>query len=116
MLMRNNKTTRNHGAQTPEMIKMTDARRPFGKLNVWLMCGCLALMITGFLLMLGPGSSIEEGFNAGIFSARRIAVGPALAFLGFLLMAFAIVWDRRPAGQPSGTGDDTSVVDEGPEN
>lgn len=91
------------------MTKMTEAQRPFGKINVLLMCGCLALIIIGFLLMLGPGSSIEEGFNPDIFSSRRIAVGPALAFLGFLLMAFAIVWNKRPAKSPD---DDTVIAGE----
>lgn len=95
--MRNYKTTRKKGTDVPEMIRMTEAQRPFGKINVVLMCGCIILIIIGFLLMLGPGSSIEEGFNPDIFSPRRIAVGPALAFLGFLLMAFAIVWGRKPA-------------------
>lgn len=37
------------------------------------------------------GSSVENGFNPDIFSTRRIVVGPLLSFLGFLLMAFAIV-------------------------
>lgn len=82
---------------------MTDAERPFGKLNVWLMCGCLVLIVIGFLLMAGSGSSIETGFNADIFSTRRIAVGPALAFLGFLLMAFAIIWNKRSAKTASDT-------------
>lgn len=48
------------------------------------------LIIIGFLLMTGGGSSVEGGFNPDIFSTRRIVVGPLLAFLGFLLMAFAI--------------------------
>ena len=43
--------------------------------------------------MAGGGSTIEEGFNPDIFSFRRIVVGPFIAFLGFLLMAFAIFVD-----------------------
>ena len=43
--------------------------------------------------MLGGGSSVEGGFNPDIFSTRRIVVGPLLAFLGFLFLAFAIFFN-----------------------
>lgn len=109
ILMRNDKRSLKGGAQTPEMIKMTDAERPFGKLNIWLMAGCLVLIVVGFLLMLGPGSSIQGGFEPDVFSVRRIAVGPTLAFLGFLLMAFAIVWSKRGA-KPSEADDEATVI------
>ena len=39
--------------------------------------------------MLG-GSSTEEAFNPDIFSTRRIVVGPAVTFLGFVAMAVAV--------------------------
>lgn len=68
------------------------SERPFGKMNFYFMAVCLLLIITGFLLMLGGGSTEEGGFNPDIFSTRRIVVGPAFTFLGFLLMAFAILW------------------------
>lgn len=48
------------------------------------------LIVVGFLLMLG-GSSTPEEFNPDIFSTRRIVIGPFLAFIGFVLMAIAIV-------------------------
>ncbi|MDE5843609.1 MAG: DUF3098 domain-containing protein [Muribaculaceae bacterium] len=69
--------------------------RIFSRANILMMLGCVALIIIGFLLMAGGGSSIEDGFNPDIFSTRRIVVGPTIAFLGFLLMAFAIVWHPR---------------------
>lgn len=72
---------------------MTETQQPFSRVNFWLMGGCCVLIIAGFLLMAGGGSSIEGGFNPDIFSFRRIVVGPFLAFLGFLLMAFAIFVD-----------------------
>lgn len=62
----------------------------FGKRNLIMMGCCLAMIIIGFALMAG-GSSTTETFNPDIFSTRRIVVGPAIAFLGFLLMAFAII-------------------------
>lgn len=77
-------------------IRKVDFRnRPFTRLNYILM-GCCALMIViGFILMSGSGSSVENGFNPDIFSTRRIVVGPAISFLGFLLMAFAIIFPSR---------------------
>lgn len=63
----------------------------FPKVNLWMMAGCIVLIVVGFLLMSGGSSSIENGFNPDIFSFRRIVLGPAIAFLGYLLMAFAII-------------------------
>lgn len=71
--------------------KTSHNHRPFSAINFWLMGGCLVLIILGFLLMSGGGSTVEGGFNPEIFSTRRIVVGPLLSFLGFLLMAFAII-------------------------
>lgn len=74
-----------------EPANATPAGKPFGKRNYIFMACSLALIVIGFLLMCGPGSSVEGGFNPDIFSTRRIVVGPTLAFLGFLSMAFAII-------------------------
>lgn len=74
--------------------KITPEQRPFSKINFWMMGGCLALIVTGFLLMNGGGSA-DNTFNPEIFSTRRIVVGPLLSFLGFLMMAFAIIWSPR---------------------
>lgn len=77
------------------MQKMTESQQPFGKLNFIFIGVCIALIIIGFLLMSGPGSSIENGFNPDIFSTRRIVIGPAISFIGFLMMAFAILYSPR---------------------
>ena len=74
-----------------DIKKVDESQRPFGRRNYIAMAGCLALIVIGFLLMAGPGSSVEGGFNPDIFSTRRIVIGPAVTFLGFLLMAFAIL-------------------------
>lgn len=68
---------------------------PFGKVNYLMMAGCVILIIVGFALMSGGGSTDGVTFNPDVFSTRRIVVGPALAFLGFLLMAFAIIYKPR---------------------
>ena len=72
--------------------RMEKRERPFSRVNYYIMGGCLALIVLGVVLMSGGGSTVENGFNPEIFSTRRIVVGPMLSFLGFLLMAFSIVW------------------------
>lgn len=67
--------------------RMEKRERPFSRVNYYMMGGCLALIVLGFVLMSGGGSTVENGFNPEIFSTRRIVVGPMLSFLGFLLMA-----------------------------
>lgn len=74
-----------------DIRKVNESQRPFGRRNYIAMACCLALIVVGFLLMAGPGSSVEGGFNPDIFSTRRIVIGPAVTFIGFLLMAFAIL-------------------------
>lgn len=84
------KTNDNSGLQ-----KMDSSERPFDKINFRLMAASLAMIILGFILMSGPGTTVEGGFNPDIFSTRRIVVGPTVSFLGFLLMAFAIIWTPK---------------------
>lgn len=71
--------------------KVPEDERPFGRTNYIAMAICLALIVIGFILMAGSGSSVENGFNPDIFSTRRIVVGPTITFLGFLCMVFAIL-------------------------
>lgn len=73
--------------------RLSERDKPFSKLNFYMMGGCLILIVLGFLFMSGGSSTVEGGFNPDIFSTRRIVVGPLLSFLGFLLMAFAIIWN-----------------------
>ena len=77
------------------MLQQSKSYKPFVKKNFIFMAVSVALIIIGFALMAGPGSSVENGFNPEIFSTRRIVVGPTIAFLGFLSMAFAIVYSPK---------------------
>ena len=64
-------------------------QRALGRNNFIFMAIAGTMIVLGFLLMLG-GSSTETEFNPDIFSTRRIVVGPAIAFLGFVAMAIAV--------------------------
>ncbi len=64
-------------------------QKPLGRNNFIFMAVAGVMIVSGFLLMLG-GTSTEETFNPDIFSTRRIVVGPAITFLGFVAMAVAV--------------------------
>ena len=64
---------------------------PLVKINFILMACSAILIVLGFMLMLG-GSSSPEGFNADIFSTRRIILGPSIAFIGFVAMGISIIY------------------------
>ncbi len=66
------------------------ASLPLGRLNFIAMGVAAVLIVAGFLLMLGSSSTPQE-FNPDIYSTRRIVVGPAIAFIGFVAMALAII-------------------------
>lgn len=73
----------------------TEITRPFVKLNFIFMAISLLLIVVGFLLMTGSGNNDPEHFNYDIFSTRRIVVGPSMAFIGFVSMAFAIIYSPK---------------------
>jgi len=102
-----NVNVENKDPQGLDRVKAGD--RPFSKINYYMMGGCLALIVIGFMLMSGGGSTVENGFNPEIFSTRRIVVGPTVAFLGFLLMAFAIIWS--PSGKKTLPDNDLNIPD-----
>lgn len=69
---------------------------PLGKINFIGMGVAIAMIVLGFVLMTGGGSTAEQ-FNPDIFSTRRIVVGPLISFLGFAGMVAAIM--LRPKQQ-----------------
>jgi len=63
----------------------------FGKINYIFLAVSMALVVIGFLLMSGAGST-ENAYNLDIFSARRIKVAPVVCLIGFVSMIFAVVY------------------------
>lgn len=66
----------------------------FDKTNFILLAAGMAVIIIGFLLMTGPGST-ETTFEPDIFSVRRIKIAPAVCFAGFIFMIYGIL--RKPS-------------------
>ena len=65
----------------------------FDKTNFILLAVGMAVIIIGFLLMTGPGSTVGY-FEPDIFSVRRIKVAPLVCLLGFVFMIYGIL--RKP--------------------
>lgn len=68
------------------------------KINFILMAISGLLIVGGFLLMLGPSSTVDH-FEPDIFSTRRIVIGPLVAFIGFVSMAIAIIVLPKKKGE-----------------
>ena len=69
----------------------------FGKVNYMMLAIGMAVVIIGFLLMSGSGST-EHAYDPDIFSVRRIKVAPVVCLLGFVSMIFAVVYRKKEAG------------------
>ena len=65
----------------------------FDKTNFILLVVGMAVIILGFLLMSGPGST-EGYFEPDIFSVRRVKVAPVVCLAGFVFMIYGIL--RKP--------------------
>ena len=62
----------------------------FGRMNFILLAVGMALVIIGFILMGGSGST-DEAYNPDIFSPMRIKVAPVVCLVGFVSMIYAVV-------------------------
>ncbi|MCI6119303.1 MAG: DUF3098 domain-containing protein [Prevotella sp.] len=65
----------------------------FDSMNYILLAVGMAVVVLGFILMSGSGST-ETSYDPDIFSARRIKVAPAVCLLGFVSMIYAVI--RKP--------------------
>lgn len=68
----------------------------FGALNYIMLCVGIVIIVTGFILMSGAGTT-EKVFNADIFSDMRIKVAPMVSLFGFLFVIVAIL--VKPSGK-----------------
>ena len=66
----------------------------FDKMNYILLAVGMAVVVLGFLLMSGSGST-ETAYNPDIFSARRIKVAPLVCLAGFVSMIYAVIYRSK---------------------
>lgn len=58
-----------------------------------ILCG-LIVMVAGYILMIGGGSSDPNVFNEAMFDFRRIVASPLLIIVGIVIIIIAIM--RKP--------------------
>ena len=75
---------------TSNNIKKTERHffQRFGSRQI--MTVATVLILTGYLLMSGSGST-EQSFNTDIFSIRRIVIAPIVCLSGYLMMIIGIL-------------------------
>lgn len=69
----------------------------FGKQNYQIFIAGIALIILGYLLMIGGGSDDPNVFNPAIFDAQRITIAPMVCLLGFVVVIAGIMWRPKTA-------------------
>lgn len=66
----------------------------FGKLNYILIVAGFLIVVIGFVLMAGSGTT-EEAFNPEIFSTLRIGVAPMVSLAGFIVIIAGILVKKK---------------------
>ena len=62
------------------------------KKNLIICAVAVVIIILGFVLMTGPSTTLESGFEPDIFSARRIKIAPVVCLIGFVLMIVGVLY------------------------
>jgi membrane-bound ClpP family serine protease len=70
----------------------------FDRVNFILLGVGMLIIVIGFILMSGAGST-DTHFDPNVFSARRIKVAPVVCLIGFVSMIYAVV--RKPKDKKS---------------
>lgn len=85
----------------PAVSRPTPASVPTGKVtfvfardNYILLLAGLALILLGFILMIGGGSDNPNEFSDEIFNFRRMTLAPLLVLAGYVVEVYAIM--RKP--------------------
>ncbi|MFO7852268.1 MAG: DUF3098 domain-containing protein [Bacteroidota bacterium] len=82
---------------TAKKVKKEDSGLALGKENYKLMAIGFAIIVIGFLLMLGGGSDDPNEFSEAIFSFRRITLAPVIVLAGFVFEIWAIM--KKPSAR-----------------
>lgn len=70
----------------------------FDRINYILLVVGMAVVVLGFILMSGAGST-ESAYNPDIFSAHRIKVAPVICLIGFVSMIYAVMRKPKEKGE-----------------
>ena len=76
--------------KTREM-EQQETENVFGKVNYIILLVGSVLIIVGYILMSGEGSTLAA-YHPDIFSRTRIRIAPLVCLLGYLLNVFGILY------------------------
>lgn len=76
-----------------KIMKQKKTETVLGRKNCIILLIGLVLIIVGYILMSGEGSTLAA-YNPDIFSGIRIRVAPVLCLLGYLVNAFGIIYRK----------------------
>jgi hypothetical protein len=85
------KETKAPVAQAKKETKEQTADLAFGRENYRLLLVGLAIIIAGFVLMIGGGSDDPKVFNEAVFNFQRLTLAPLLILAGYVIEIFAIM-------------------------
>ena len=85
------KTQKTEAPKTKPVSAEAKAEFLFEKTNYLLLLLGIAVIVIGFLLMIGGGSTDPKVFNEAIFNFQRIRLAPTVVLLGFGITVFAIL-------------------------
>ncbi len=67
----------------------------FNKTNYIILIAGIAVLLIGFLLMVGGGSDNPKVFSDAIFGFRRLTLSPILILSGYLIVIFSIMYRSK---------------------
>ena len=80
-----------------KIVKEKKQETVLSKRNYIILISGSILIIAGYILMSGEGSTLAA-YNPDIFSGIRICIAPLLCLLGYLLNVFGILYRPRQRG------------------
>ena len=78
----------------PKIMRQKEMKTVFGKRNYVILSIGSILVIIGYILMSGKGSTLAA-YNPDIFSDLRILVAPVICLIGYLLNGFGIIYHPK---------------------
>ena len=82
------------GRSDPQPPNLGGKNLAFGRMNFILLAVSMLIVIIGFILMGGEGST-DTAYNPDIFSVRRTKVAPIVCLFGFVSMVYAVVYKSK---------------------
>ena len=71
---------------------MSQKNIALSKKNLLICAVAVVIIVIGFVLMTGPSTTFENGFEPDIFSVRRIKIAPIVCLIGFVLMIIGVLY------------------------